>query len=127
MCAKWWACMLLAALLAGCTVLEPALLEGRWELRSLTRRDLSAIGRIAAAFTTLALSGRTVEFRTGKLLIPLGPSSDTLRLDYRLRGDTLQLLPPGDEALVRLRVARLDQHELRLENSEWMLLFYRQQ
>ncbi|RMF34816.1 MAG: hypothetical protein D6747_03970 [Chlorobiota bacterium] len=127
MCAKYWACILLVALALGCTVLEPAMLEGRWELHSLTRRDSSAIGRIAAAFTTLALSGRTVEFRAGQLLLPLGPSSDTLRLNYRLRGDTLQLLLPGEEARVRLRVARLDQHELRLDNAEWMLLFYRLQ
>ncbi len=127
MCAKWRACSLLVVLALGCTVLEPAMLEGRWKLHSLTRRDSSAVGRIAAALTTLALSGSTVEFRAGQLLLPLGPGSDTLRVDYRFRGDTLRLLLPGDDAVVRLHITRLDQHELRLDNAEWMLLFYRQQ
>lgn len=108
MYAKCLACVLLVALAVGCTVLEPALLEGRWQLHTLTRRDSNAVGRIAAAFATLALSGRTVAFHAGQLLIPLGMSDDTLRLDYRLRGDTLQLLVPGDEAIVRLHIARLD-------------------
>ncbi len=112
-------------LTVGCTVLDPAMLEGRWQLRSVVARDSSAVHQLTAAVVTLLCSGGTIEFRTGKVLIPRGSTSDTLRMDYHVRLDTLVLDIIEDHSRVRLRIARLDEDELQLEHSPWTILFYR--
>jgi hypothetical protein len=108
-------------------VLDPATLEGRWRLRSVVARDSSSVHQLTAAVVTLLCSGGTIEFRTGKLLIPRGSIRDTLRMDYHVRLDTLVLDIIENHSRVRLRIARLDEDQLQLEDAPWTLLFYRHQ
>jgi hypothetical protein len=114
-------------LTVGCTVLDPATLEGRWRLRSVVARDSSSVHQLTAAVVTLLCSGGTIEFRTGKLLIPRESTRDTLRMDYHVRLDTLVLDIIENHSRVRLRIARLDEDQLQLEHAPWTLLFYRHQ
>lgn len=97
--------------IGGCWRLDPALLEGSWQVERIVITSRHAGSDI---FTRL-FRGAAIEFRNGRALIPL-VGSDTLRLEYRLYRDTLELRS-GILALARCRIVYLGHDQLRLQNA----------
>lgn len=109
---------------AGCWQVDPASLEGRWHLDEVLPADSSSIAALMFGIGTAVLHGTTVEFREGRISIPL-TDRDTVRFDYRLRRDTLELRR-GAAIVTRLHVNSLTHTKLRLSLRRVLFVFYRQ-
>ncbi|MCX7930756.1 MAG: hypothetical protein N2663_08585 [Chlorobi bacterium] len=109
--------------MTGCMRLDPALLEGRWSLNRIVLDSTSAIAAASVELVSALVHGTTIEFRGGQLLVPL-VSDDTLRFDYRITMDTLQLRA-GTTIVEQLRIVRLDDDELQLERRRLRIVFRR--
>lgn len=111
-------------LAAGCWHYDPALLEGRWQLNEILPADSSGIAALVLGIGSAVLRGTIVEFHDGHMLIPLA-NRDTVRFDYRLRRDTVELRR-GAAIVAHLHVNRLTHTELRLSQRPVLFVFYRQ-
>ncbi len=125
MCAKRCAVVALSALLllSACMSYNPALLEGQWRLDEITPTDTSAVAGIVTSLASAFARGSTIEFRHGQAFIPI-TGSDTVRLDYRLQRDSLQLRS-GEAIVARFRITTLTERLLRLETDDVVLAFIR--
>lgn len=123
MCAKCTyvlaACLVV---LAACLRLDPALLEGRWSLDEVTPADSSAVAGIASAVVSAVLNAYVIEFRNGRLLVPI--ASDTLRFDYQLTFDTLQVRR-GPATVAQFRIRTLTEQQLQLQTEAAIITFVR--
>lgn len=111
-------------LVSGCTVLEPALLEGRWSVTDIAITHTSTRAHPASIIATTLVQGTTIEFCQGQVLIPLG-KQDTLRFSYILRGSTLVLRSSLDQTLLEWRVVKLDHSSLQLSTGYVAIGFHR--
>lgn len=124
-CAKQLVWSVALTMLVSCSVIDPATLEGRWAIDDIATTSESIVLNLAATATATLVRGSTIEFRNGRVLIPVA-RVDTVWFDYRIRSRQLELLTASERVVARFEIVDLSHSVLRLRYGDVLLVLNRQ-